>query len=58
MAADAEGVRQQLQEDTADEDLPFRLTTAPRIPADAAIESDGLTTIDLPAVARGDDSRA
>jgi DNA-binding transcriptional MerR regulator len=39
-------------EDTADEDLPLRLTTALRIPGGAAIENDGLTTIDLPAVER------
>jgi len=41
-----------LYEDTAGEDLPLHLTTALRIPAGAAIESDCLATIDLPAVER------
>ncbi len=35
-----------------DEDLPLRLTTALRIPGGTAIEGDGVTTIDLPAVER------
>jgi hypothetical protein len=47
-----DGLSLALYEDTADEDLPLRLTTALRIPGGAAVESDGLTTIDLPAVER------
>ena len=47
-----DGLSLALYEDTADEDLPLRLTTALRVPAGVAIEGDGLTTIDVPAVER------
>jgi len=47
-----DGLSLALYEDTADDDLPLRLTTALRIPCGAAIGNDGLTTIDLPAVER------
>jgi hypothetical protein len=47
-----DGLSLALYEDTAAEDLPLRLTAALRIPGGAAIESDGLTTLDLPAVER------
>ena|SRR5271165_5231048 len=47
-----DGLALALYEDTADEDLPLRLTTALRIPGGTTIESDGLTTIDLPPVQR------
>jgi len=47
-----DGLSLALYEDTAEEDLPLRLTTALRVPGSAAIESDGVTTMDLPAVER------
>jgi DNA-binding transcriptional MerR regulator len=47
-----DGLSLALYEDTGDENRPLRITTALHIPADATIESDGLTTIELAAVER------
>jgi DNA-binding transcriptional MerR regulator len=47
-----DGLSLALYEDTADDDLPLRLTTALRVPGGVTIEGDGLTTFDLPAVER------
>ena len=47
-----DGLSLALYEDTGDEDLPLRLTTALQVPAGVTIQGDGLTTIDLPAVER------
>jgi DNA-binding transcriptional MerR regulator len=46
------GLSVALYEETTDDDLPLRLTTALPIPAGVTIEGDGLTTIDLPPVER------
>ncbi len=47
-----DGLSLALYDDTTDEELPLRLTTALPIPAGVTIEGDGLTTMDLPAVER------
>lgn len=47
-----DGLSLALYEDTGDENRPLRITTALHLPADATIESDGLTTIELAAVER------
>jgi DNA-binding transcriptional MerR regulator len=49
---DFNGLSLALYEDTGDEDVPMRLTTALQVPAGVTIQGDGLTTIDLPTVAR------
>lgn len=46
------GLSLALYEDTEDEDRPLRITTALQIPSEVTIRSDGLVTIDLPAVER------
>ncbi len=47
-----DGLSLALYEDAADDDAPLRLTTALRIPPGTSIDSDGVATIDLPAVER------
>jgi DNA-binding transcriptional MerR regulator len=47
-----DGLSLALYEDTGDEDVPLRLTTALQIPAGVTIQGDGLTTMDLPTVER------
>src|SRR5215471_12805019 len=47
-----DGLSLALYEDTGDESRPLRITTALHLPAEAAIEGDGVTTIELPAVER------
>jgi DNA-binding transcriptional MerR regulator len=47
-----DGLSLALYQDTGDEDLPLRLTTALPVPAGVSIEGDGLTTIELAAVER------
>jgi DNA-binding transcriptional MerR regulator len=50
---DFNGLSLALYEDTGDEDVPLRLTTALQVPAGVTIQGDGgLTTIDLAAVER------
>jgi DNA-binding transcriptional MerR regulator len=49
---DFNGLSLALYEDTGDEDVPLRLTTALQVPAGVTIQGDGLTTIDLPTVER------
>ncbi len=46
------GLSLALYEDTGDEERPLRLTTALQVPAEVAIEGDGLATIELAAVER------
>jgi DNA-binding transcriptional MerR regulator len=47
-----DGLSLALYEDTGDEERPLRITTALHLPGGQTIDSDGLTTIDLPAVER------
>lgn len=47
-----DGLSLALYEDTGDPDRPLRLTTALRVPGGVTIDDDGLTTIELPVVAR------
>lgn len=47
-----DGLSLALYEDTGDEGVPLRLTTALQIPAGVTIQGNGLTTIDLPTVDR------
>jgi DNA-binding transcriptional MerR regulator len=46
------GLSLALYEDTGDEDRPLRLTTALPVPDDVTIDTDGVATIELPAVER------
>ena len=46
------GLSLALYEDTGDEDLPLRITTALPVPSEVTIDVDGLTTIELTAVER------
>jgi hypothetical protein len=47
-----DGLSLALYQDTGDEELPLRLTTALQVPGGVIIEGDGLTTIELAAVER------
>jgi len=46
------GLSLALYEDTGDESIPLRITTALPVPAGVMIAGDGVTTMDLPAVER------
>lgn len=47
-----DGLSYMLYEDTGNPDRPMRMTTALPIPAGVTITDDGLSTVDIPAVAR------
>jgi hypothetical protein len=46
------GISFMLYEDTGDAELPMRMTTALLIPSGVTITDDGLSTLEIPAVAR------